>query len=184
MTYRQQEDPRLCDFGPPYDYVVGSKYDPKLDVAAIAKLVRAEIKDAVKAGTLPKLKTSVRIDRYSGGQSLDVSIMDWGVDVINEEYVRFWQLNGDNVYNPNRQLNQLGIKIQERLEGIREQYNYNRSYVQTDYFDVNFYGRVTWDWKQMRSKLEDKAAELERGQAPALASQDFDSGLAPTLSTT
>lgn len=183
MSYREETpDPRLTDFGPPYGYIVGSKYDSKLDIATIAKLVRTEIKDAVKSGTLPALKTSVRISRYAGGQSLDVVILDCPVDVINDEHAAFDLEHGINVYNRHPLLNQVGKNIQERLQAICDQYNYDRSDVQTDYFDVNFYGKVNWDWSWKRSKLEDKKEAIQRGLAPALASQNVDTGLSPALS--
>ncbi len=54
---------------------IGSKYVHGRDLADVAKLVRADIAAAVKAGVLPAgLKVSVRIRRYSMGQSLDVFV--------------------------------------------------------------------------------------------------------------
>lgn len=183
MAYRQETpDPRLHDYGPPYGYVVGSKYKSGLDITEIAKLVRADIKAAIAEGSLPKLKTSVRISRYSGGQSLDVCVTDCSVDVINDAYVAFELEHGINVYNPERWNTQVGKNIDSRLRSIVEQYNYDRSDAQTDYFDVNFYSEVSWDWKWKQGKLLDKREAMQRGLAPALASQTADSGLAPVLS--
>jgi len=57
-----------------YERVYGDKYDGNLDVADIAKLIRADIKEARKAGELPDdWKYSVRISRFSGGCSIDVA---------------------------------------------------------------------------------------------------------------
>jgi hypothetical protein len=183
LAHREETpDPRLTDFGPPYGYTVGAKYDSSLDIVAIAKLVRAEIKASIKAGTLPALKTSVKISRYSMGQSLDVTIMDCPADVVSDEYAAFDLAHGINVYNRHPFLNQVGKNIQERLQAICDQYNYDRSDSQTDYFDVNFGGRVTWDWNWKRSKLEDKKEAMQRGLAPALASQSVDTRLSPVLS--
>lgn len=56
------------------DRAYGDKYDGNLDVAEIAKLIRADIKEARKAGDLPDdWKYGVRIARFSGGCSIDVN---------------------------------------------------------------------------------------------------------------
>ena len=49
---------------------IGSKYDSKLDIKEIAKLVRKELKKFKKHGH----KFSVRIDRFSMGQALRIAI--------------------------------------------------------------------------------------------------------------
>lgn len=55
---------------------VGSKYEAtkRLDIKEVAKLVRADIKQAIKDDVLPKGKFRVNIRRYTGGQSMDIFI--------------------------------------------------------------------------------------------------------------
>ena len=55
----------------------GAKYDETLDVADIAKLIRKDIKAAVKAGVLPDEKYAVKIARFSMGRSIDVHVKTW-----------------------------------------------------------------------------------------------------------
>ena len=53
----------------------GSKYIQGQDVAEIAKVLRSDIKQAVKAGLLPTgLKVGVTISRFSMGCSLSVRV--------------------------------------------------------------------------------------------------------------
>jgi len=68
---RGPEHPEVRDLGGNYAYAVGPKYKRDLDVKDIAKLVRQDIKDAIKGGELPKGKYGVRISRFAGGCSLD-----------------------------------------------------------------------------------------------------------------
>jgi hypothetical protein len=93
---------------------IGTKYEQTkdLDIAQIAKLVRQDIAAEVKAGLLPKVKYSVRISRYSMGQSLDVTIGQADRSPI------------------------------QRIEAIVFAYNYDGSDSQTDYFDNRFYTHI------------------------------------------
>lgn len=63
-----------------YERSYGSRYNEpgSRDAAVIAKLMRRDIKDAVKAGKLPGKASnySVRIDKYSGGQSISILAID------------------------------------------------------------------------------------------------------------
>lgn len=58
-----------------YQTTTGSKFVAGRDVTAIAKLIRADIKDAIMACTLVSCaKYSVKTDRYSMGQSITVTV--------------------------------------------------------------------------------------------------------------
>ena len=57
----------------------GSKYTAGLDIAQIARLVRIDIKAAIADGALPVGKYSVRVSRYSIGQSLNLTATVPGV---------------------------------------------------------------------------------------------------------
>lgn len=68
---------------------IGSKFISGRDLAAIAKLVRADIKAAIAIGDLPAaLKTTVQISRYSMGQSIDVRVTACGFLALSTARIR------------------------------------------------------------------------------------------------
>lgn len=152
--------PAYCD---PDNEVRGAKYEAskQLDIAEIAKRMRADI----KALALPQgFKVSVRIQRYSGGQSIDMSLVaapagfellsdkaaSWIKQFPNDRHrmplsaedARSWQWH-----------NLLG-----QLEQIHGAYNRDNSDGMSDYFDRRYYGSAGIDW-QLRRELEE--AQLE-----------------------
>ena len=48
----------------------GAKYDDKLGIKEIAKIIRKELK-----AKYPSSKWSITIQRYAGGQSMDISLL-------------------------------------------------------------------------------------------------------------
>ena len=102
----------------PCNYI-GSKYEETkdLDIVEIAKLTRKEIKDRVKNRQLPKGKYSVRIMRYSGGQSIDINAKC-------------------NLDSDRRK------EIKKVIENIVNQYNYDAGDSMTDYYSSRFCERV------------------------------------------
>lgn len=126
----------------------GAKYEKGLQVVEIAKRIRADIKAAIASGELPAIKTSVRISRYSMGRSIDVTITEAPFAVINPEWVQarnegvsVWEL--DNIEKFTAEAN----RVFDVVKNIRAAYNYDRSDSMTDYYDVNFGGGVSFDWK-------------------------------------
>lgn len=106
-----------------------------LDVAAIAKLVRRDIKVAVDGGGLPAARYSVRISRFSGGQSLDVTISGQPFDAF--ETVVDYQGWERRHYTAEAQA------LVEHVKRIVSAYNYDGSDPMTDYYDVRFYSNVS-----------------------------------------
>lgn len=126
----------------------GAKYDSSLGVVEIAKRIRADIKAAIAAGTIPAIKTSVRISRYSMGRSIDVTITEAPFEVLNPAWTEackagacVWDLDGISKYTDE------ATRVFEVVRQIRDDYNYDRSDSMTDYYDVNFGGSVSFDWK-------------------------------------
>jgi len=115
-------------------HFTGTKYEISMDVAEIAKRIRADIKAAIKAGTIPAIKTAVRTKRYSGGQSINIDIKSWDGPVKDEAaIVESWQCKP---YTP-------ALKATRTvLEDIMNAYNMDRSDSQSDYFHCHFYGHV------------------------------------------
>jgi len=55
----------------------GAKFDHRLDTISIAKMIRSDIKQAVKDGKFPEgLKIVIRTERFSAGTSIDVTITE------------------------------------------------------------------------------------------------------------
>lgn len=122
----------------------GAKYDKNLNVVEIAKRIRADIKAAITAGTIPAIKTSVRISRYSMGRSIDVTITEAPFVVINPAYTeaynagsRVWDLDSITKYTPE------ALRVLDVVKDIRDAYNHDRSDAMTDYYDTNFGGGVS-----------------------------------------
>jgi len=106
----------------------------------IAKLIRMDIKVAKNEGKLPADFTcSVRSDR---GTAIDLR----------------WAVSETAVFEPGMygfDLNEKGREIQDLLEEIHGSYNYDGSDIQTDYFDVRYYGNPAIDW-QLANKPDAK----------------------------
>ena len=114
--------------------IVGSRYTGYTDAAVVAKNVRADIKQAKADGTLPKnLKTSVRCQKYAGGQSVSVTLSGW-------TRAQVWDVTADGT----TKMTPAAISTMHAVESIRTAYNRNASDPMTDYYDVTYYGTTQW----------------------------------------
>ena len=155
----------------------GTKYTGEYrDAVSIAKLIRKDIKDAVKAGSLPAdLKVSVRSSYYSGGQSIDVTWHAPNTTIYSIECTCRGLYNGhevsDTCYDRDGRyvgltFTKTGEEIEETLRSIMNAYNYDNSDAQIDYFERLFYGHVQFDrW----------------GKGPTPANLDYPLGLAELI---
>lgn len=126
---------------------VGEKYaSERLDVAEIAKRMRAWIKAARKAGEagggfdLPaEAKVSVRIERFSMGQSINIAVL------ADPAWV-YVAPGAAADYSDNRPAHGgqtlAAHKVEAIIKAELNSYNRDDSDPQTDYFDVWFYGHV------------------------------------------
>jgi hypothetical protein len=168
-----------------YETTYGTKYEATKDLSRveIAKLIRADIKAAVKAGTLPAAKYSVTCQSYSGGGSINIKVADVNKEgfVLHNEARLRWDLENPHagLYNAPSNVRDLyspeAVEMKKTLEGIMGAYNYDGSDIQSDYFNVRFYGGAEIDWRYadaqkelqlLRIKGEQVAEQLEIG-APA-----------------
>lgn len=139
--------------------IIGSKYNDEtknLGIKEIAKLVRRDIKAAVKAGSLPKeMKLGVRIQRYSGGQSLNITVKSFPGGFLNPAYVKAVKANPHLCYSeyPPKYHPRVSSAL-TTLEDIANAYNYDNSDSMVDYFDVNYYVRVDVDFVVTRKERE------------------------------
>ncbi len=174
-----------------YERSYGKKYDSNLGTREIAAKVREDIKAAVKAGELPKAKYSVRMQRFSGGSSIDVRISNVeepGFVVLNLERLTFEKENPHKVwspgYDPERPHNRSwmsheAFELLKKVETILQAYNHDGSDIQSDYFDVKFYGHAEYDsaWTN-RERERLLAADAVEVSAPKVeAHVDFISHL-------
>lgn len=176
-----------------YERSYGYQYDKggKLDTAAIAKLIRQDIKTAVSEGLLPnRWAYSVRTDRYSGGSSIDVRVKNCGdawmpcpgykVGTRRDHGDGCWTATGcgnpwckaggehkdlaaaeDHVV-----LTEEGLAAKMTLERIHGAYNHDGSDSMVDYFDVNYYGIVDFQSAQSAQwEAEEKARKEAKREA-------------------
>jgi len=148
----------------------GSNYDSNLGIKEIAKKVREKLKDKY-----PNTKWSIRIQRYAGGCSLSVDLMEVDFDFYakpDKEYAElhfeqrhyqsveaFMESWEDDIKRKTGSVNQFYIDDDFRLSDKAKEllnfandtvnsYNFDDSDSMTDYFHVNFYlhlGIGKWD---------------------------------------
>lgn len=130
----------------------GENYENSLDIKEIAKKIRTQLKRE-----FPDCKFSVRIERYSGGCSLNISLMSApfyagvGYHQVNHYWLRRnidEALGMTSVINNGKDISMDAAKVLLRASEIANSYNYDRSEIQSDYFDTNFYLHVEigkWD---------------------------------------
>ena len=158
------------------DKSYGSKYAANKDASTtdIAKMIRADIKAAVKSGELPKAKYSVRSDYYSMGSSINVRISNVPGPTFNAAWF-VW--NEANPYarggsGPEEARERFAPKVTDalkKLEEIVDAYNYNGSDSSTDYYDVNFSGSVSAEYDEAVYKMEKAMALADDAAVYALA---------------
>lgn len=119
------------------------------DIKKIAKEIRKQLKQE-----FPQCKFSVRIERYSGGQSMTISLMQAPFAAFGSDK----DANGNDGPGDYAQLNQFQLRdepqdyicngylltpdawaIMKRADEIQGRYNWDKSDPMTDYFNVNYY---------------------------------------------
>jgi hypothetical protein len=123
---------------------VGSKYNETshLSISEKAKLIRAELKTAY-----PKVKFSVTTSKYSGGCSLDVEIKAVDSNPFSPEYNEFLSSNKqlDEWNFSKEKYSAVFLAMKTNLKSIVEQYNFDDSDTQSDYYSVAFYSHIRVD---------------------------------------
>lgn len=158
--------PAYCD---PANERVGAKYEATrhLDVREIARRMRADIVEAKANGKLPSaVKTSIKIQRFSGGCSIDLRIVAIPADVTLHDADRLrWERDNPHAgYHmcPYRETwTREAAAILATCEQIHASYNRDNSDSMTDYFDVNYYGHAEFDWQLRHDRRADELARLD-----------------------
>ena len=121
----------------------GSKFNTNMTIVEIAKALRKDIKAMMKAGRFEGMKVSVRVDRYSMGQALDITITKWNGDIMNADFVK---ADCDERIDRNLQRYVPAARMAlATLTALAGQWNYDNSDSMTDYYDVNYAVNVTFD---------------------------------------
>lgn len=146
---------------PGYAYGVrttGGNYKGWIDATEAAALVRKELKAAQEGNYLPSgLKFSVTRDKYSGGQSVRVTIQGLpDADRLDPVETNQWGDPADR-----REVREL----RRRVEGITNAWNDQDIDSQTDYFNVVYYGSVNIEDDRMREFREREAATRKARKA-------------------
>ncbi len=163
----------------------GNKYDSKLSTTDIAKRVRAEIKAATALPEsdpwrLPKgLKVSVRSRYFAGGSSISSAVTAFPSALLNPACVLHTVLFKHERYTFERYTKD-GSRVLAVLKGMLDAYNFDGSDLQSDYFNVNFYGSVDVDGKCETLARESLLASLPPDLVPDLqvAIANGDTGIA------
>jgi hypothetical protein len=151
--------------------LTGAKYDRDRDVVDVAKLVRADIKQAVATGAIPAAKYSVTIDRYSMGRSVTVTVTSPSFRVYNVARLAYDLANTSRPMTDaeRRWMSAEASDVVDFLEAILANYNENRSRPEEDYYDIAFAADVRIDGDRaaevasmlaMRAEMDRRAAEV------------------------
>lgn len=148
--------------------------------ADISRTIKQDIKQAVAEGLLPSRWTySVRSDTFSGGCSVDVRVQDcedaWR-ECDGRNCHNVWcAARNDPKYAHAAETHQVltdeGEAARMTLERIHDAYNHNGSEILVDYFDVRYYGHVSFEdpgsaafRRQERERLAARKTARETGR--------------------
>lgn len=140
-----------------------------LDITEIAKLAREEYKIE-----FPEMKWSVRIERYSGGQSINAVGTGYPRNPYNKEYMdqvkegkTREEIREENWKNGGRRnfYTEEYKKDLAKAEEILSQYRVSDSDGQIDYFSTNFYDHVRIDLEEWDKKIFANDPEILRKEA-------------------
>lgn len=127
----------------------GTKYEStrSMSNAQVAKLIRADIQDAIDKGLLPPMDVSVvvKASRTSSSILVRINRIDAGVQVLNPEWVK--AIEGGMSRSDARELGEYtrdGQGILESVRAIYNRFNLDNSDSQTDYYNVRYYGDVAY----------------------------------------
>jgi hypothetical protein len=131
----------------------GSKYEQtkNLRTAEVAKLIRADIKAALKAGELPAgTKVSVKTDTFAGGTAIRITVTACPLQIWTEEFLK----SDPNKFFEGDRRTPEAVALLAKLETFHSAYNYDRSDIQSDYFSVRYYGDASFDWRLEKADRE------------------------------
>lgn len=149
----------------------GAKVNEITDIKDIAKAVRDYVNK-----NYPECKFSVKIQRYSGGQSMSVTLLeapfnplfnesDWQISTSGNKYFSVNHFH----FERNASLTPEAIELFKDVRNFYSQYNYNHSDPQSDYFNVRFYEDLDigqWDKGFVQTKKKSKPQRTPKTPTP------------------
>ena len=137
-----------------YEISYGNKYEQVkgYGLTAIAKLIRADIKQAKQDGLLPAhWKYSVRTEKFAGGGSIEVTATNCVDAWVPEDFTKCAINSG--CHEPTKyhyyqkcdgaehltEEAEAALKVLKQIHGA---YNFDGSESMVDYFHVNYYGHA------------------------------------------
>ncbi len=132
----------------------GEKYEEvkSLSTTDITKLIRKEIREKYKG-----MKISVTSEHFSGGSAINITIKECGFNPINTE----WNPKEEDMQLRKSKYNEEGESLLKELEEVANKYNYDRSDVMTDYFDVMFYLHVNYGWESEEEWIKEATENIK-----------------------
>ena len=117
--------------------LIGSRYDPHSDIKDDAKVIRSEVGAYIAGGSHvdpAEWKHSVRISRFAGGQSVDISL------TCSKPV---YEPGPADAWGNTRRMTPDAARIKADTEAIVASFNRDDSDTQSDHFDVKFYSNVS-----------------------------------------
>lgn len=137
---------------------VGDRAGGSRDAAVIAKAMREELKAATAGNYLPAgLQYSVTIDRYAGGQSINIEAR--GLTDKDRLHPTETDHYGDQAWRPEAE------ELKKRIESIHSAFNDDATNMGRDYFHSTFMGNVSIETDSGRAWREEEAAKAKARKA-------------------
>ena len=153
---------------------VGARYARERDVKDVAKLVRQDIAQEIKRGRLPRAKYSVRIDRYSMGREVRITISDVvipgaiGLKLWNEARLLQEIADPSARHRPTLpRLSEPAQRLLDHVEGLLKAYQKSERHGESGYYDNNFHAAVDFDTAWSERVLSQQTARLRARTTPS-----------------
>jgi len=127
----------------------GQYYDSNLEIKQITKNIRRELKNLTKLG----FKFSVRSHWGSTTVAIRVNVLiipdDWVLFNPHYDQELAWKISVGQITSwftdedPREVYTELGKQFRQTLRTLCNQWNYDKSESQTDYFDTNYFLTIT-----------------------------------------
>ena len=127
-------------------YWEGDKYNKDMATVDIAKIIRKEVKKK-----FPKIEASIRSERFAGGTTINVVIKDPGFNPINPKW-RPQDWTGNLITNP--RYTERGIRLLKQIDSLCSRFRMSDCDGMTDYFRVNFWLDVKYDYDSEKKWIE------------------------------
>ncbi len=139
----------------------GNNYEltRNMDIKELSKLVKKEL-----SIEFPEWKFSVKIERFAGGQSMNVYIVDMPYNPFSEEADAAYKADKHPDLHTNQRVELYNPKYladSKKINKIIKQYNYDDSDSQTDYFDVRYYSHLKLE-DSIKAKYYPNNADVQK----------------------